>query len=106
MYNNIITSSSSPVEKKVTLCLSKRFLLNLSISTLLISSSSSILSNVIAAEEEPEPELSTYTDSLQGFTFLRPSSYIKVSTHALYYIYAYRVLYLYKLVNGWCYILG
>lgn len=53
--------------------LSKRLLLNLSISTLLISSSPS---NVIAAEQDPE--LVRYTDSLQGFTFLRPSSYIKV----------------------------
>ncbi|WOG91587.1 hypothetical protein DCAR_0310836 [Daucus carota subsp. sativus] len=76
MYNTTSSSNSSPVENKATVYLSKRLLLNLSISTLLISSSSSILSNVIAAEEEQE--LVRYTDSLEGFTLLIPSSYIKV----------------------------
>lgn len=78
IYNSTsTTSTSSPVEKKVRVVyLSKRLLLNLSISTLLISSSPS---NVIAAEQDPE--LVRYTDSLQGFTLLRPSSYIEVGTY-------------------------
>ncbi|KAK1393047.1 PsbP domain-containing protein [Heracleum sosnowskyi] len=75
LHNFICNSStSSPANNKFSVHLSKRLLLNLSISTLLLSSSS--LCNVIAAEEEPE--LIRYTDSLEGFTFLRPSSYIKV----------------------------
>ncbi|KAL8126507.1 psbP domain-containing protein 2, chloroplastic [Apium graveolens] len=75
--HNLIRNSSSPAENKSKVYLSKRSLLNLSISTLLLSSSSSsILSNVFASEQDPE--LLRYTDSLQGFTFLRPSSYIQV----------------------------
>lgn len=72
MYN---TNSSSPVEKKLAVHLSKRLLLNLSISTLLIRDYSSILCKVMAIEEL---DLLRYTDSLEGFTFLRPSSWIKV----------------------------
>lgn len=83
LHNFIRNSTSSPAENKLSVYLSKRLLLNLSISTLLISSSSSSI--VIAAEEEPE--LIRYTDSLEGFTFLRPSSYIKVPTTLSYYIW-------------------
>ncbi|KAJ0040079.1 psbP domain-containing protein 2, chloroplastic-like [Pistacia vera] len=56
---------------QVSLCLSKREL-NLSLVTLLLNG---FYADVSKAEEM---ELERYTDSTEGFTFLRPSSWIKV----------------------------
>ncbi|KMT14038.1 hypothetical protein BVRB_4g078670 [Beta vulgaris subsp. vulgaris] len=58
--------------------ITKRRTLNLSILALLFSSSLPITIPNATADEERETELQRYTDSKEGFTLLRPSSYIQV----------------------------
>ncbi|KAK2967193.1 hypothetical protein RJ640_022449 [Escallonia rubra] len=73
-------SSSSPkksrtgVDNRIGTQRSKR-MVNLSILSLLLSAPLSNLSKAVGAEEL---ELETYTDSQEGFTLLRPSSWIEV----------------------------
>ncbi|XP_021734615.1 psbP domain-containing protein 2, chloroplastic-like [Chenopodium quinoa] len=72
--NSIILSPHSSI-------ITKRRTLNLSIFALILSSSLPFtIPNAIAEDiqEKSELELERYTDSKEGFTLLKPSSYIKV----------------------------
>ena len=67
---------SQPKWKPLMCCLSRREL-NLSIVSLLLAAAlPNTVFKVIAQEQE---QLQRYTDSVEGFTLLRPSSWIKVS---------------------------
>ncbi|KAF8404055.1 hypothetical protein HHK36_008932 [Tetracentron sinense] len=66
-------SSCNSLKDKLPVFLSKRTL-NLSIVALLLSAPSTTISIAIAQEQE----LERYTDTKQGFTLLKPSSWIKV----------------------------
>jgi hypothetical protein len=80
----------------VSHCLSKR---KLGLSILAVFSSSGLLPNMTKAIFAGELELERYTDPMEGFTLLRPSSWTKVPTNtilSLHYL-PYLSIYLYSI---------